>query len=94
MNVELFEAHSGVAALQHTQRAPVDLITLDIEMGGLSGYHVLRQLRSCSSTRGAKVIMVSGRPNEQERFRAQEEGAHSTRSICCPRLIGLTCSAC
>lgn len=75
MNVEVFEATSGIVALQKAHQIAIDLVTLDIEMSDFDGYRVLRQLRARERTRATKVIMISGRPNESERFRAEQEGA-------------------
>jgi two-component system cell cycle response regulator len=75
MNVELIEATSGIGALQQALSNHIDLVTLDIEMKDFDGYRVLRQLRAGKRTRGTPVIMVSGRPSDEERFRAQAEGA-------------------
>lgn len=75
MNVEFVEATSGIVALQLAHTSEVDLVTLDIEMKDFDGYRVLRQLRAGKKTRGTPVIMISGRPSEEERFHAQAEGA-------------------
>lgn len=75
MNVDVFEARSGIGALKEAHANAVDVITLDIEMKDMDGYRVLRQLRAGERTRSTPVIMISGRGSEQERFRAEEEGA-------------------
>jgi DNA-binding response OmpR family regulator len=41
----------------------------------LNGYEVLRQLRSAESTRGIKVILVSSKSQESDRFWGLKQGA-------------------
>src|SRR5574342_758528 len=52
-----FTAGTGEAALDALKRSPVDVILLDVQLPGISGLHVLRQVRERHPDIG--VIMVS-----------------------------------
>jgi two-component system, chemotaxis family, protein-glutamate methylesterase/glutaminase len=54
------EACDGAAALEVCARVRPDVLTLDLQMPGLSGIDVLRRLRS----RGPGVVVVSAHTNE------------------------------
>jgi two-component system, cell cycle response regulator len=75
MNVLIEEASSGLMAIKKAAQLGPSLVTLDIELGDFGGYRVLEHLRAQEATRGLPVIMISGSPNEEERFRALEDGA-------------------
>ncbi|MCP4712907.1 MAG: response regulator, partial [Planctomycetes bacterium] len=52
-------APSGSMGLDITQRYPPDLILLDIDMEGINGYEVCRQLKNDPQTQDIPVIFVS-----------------------------------
>ena len=51
------------------------LIVLDIIMPKMNGYQVLRHLKSAPETRGIKVILVSSKNQESDRFWGLKQGA-------------------
>jgi len=65
---------SGEQALDQAEAAPPDLMLLDIEMPGLSGYDTLLQIKS-QCQRPPQVIMVSGKSKSVEQAKAFECGA-------------------
>jgi two-component system, cell cycle response regulator len=69
------EAEHGVQALASAARRVPDLVTVDIEMPNINGYALCRMLSSNSATVGVPIVMISGKPDEQERLRALEAGA-------------------
>lgn len=54
---EVFIAESGEDAIQFLSRNKVDLVTLDLNMPGLSGFEVLREIKALQP--GIEVIIVT-----------------------------------
>jgi DNA-binding response OmpR family regulator len=67
-------ATSGAEALERIQALDIDLVLLDVNMPGMSGYEVCRRIRDDERTRLLPVVMVTAAP-EEERVRALEAGA-------------------
>ena len=67
-------ASSGGDALEVIARVDVDVVLLDVNMPGMSGYEVCRRIREDPSTRLLPVVMVTAAP-EEERVLALEAGA-------------------
>ncbi|HOE96705.1 MAG TPA: response regulator [Candidatus Sumerlaeota bacterium] len=57
---EVETANSGQEALPLAQENPPDLILLDVMMPGMSGFDVLRELKSHDATSTIPVIMLTG----------------------------------
>lgn len=66
----LLLARDGVAALAQAEKKNPDLILLDVQMPGLTGWEVLRELRRGQRNRTTPVIMLTGCAGEE----AQDEG--------------------
>ena len=69
------DANSGAQALNQVTAQPPDLILLDVEMRGLSGYDVCRRLKGNPDTRGIRIIMLTGYESADVRARAIAAGA-------------------
>jgi putative two-component system response regulator len=69
------EAENGEAALDVTRRDHPDLVLLDVEMAGMSGFDVVRRLKEDRRTQAIPVIMVTGLGDRTSRLRALENGA-------------------
>jgi two-component system OmpR family response regulator len=65
-------AGTGTAALQALSQAPVDLVVLDVMLPELSGFEVLRRIRTASRV---PVIMLTARGEEVDRVVGLEMGA-------------------
>ena len=65
---------SGPQALQAASAAPPDLVLLDINMPGMTGYEVCRQLKQHPATRDVPVIFMSARDEVLDKIRAFEVG--------------------
>ena len=52
-------ASDGVAALRAIERNPPSLVILDVNMPGLDGWGVLKELSRCGATRNIPVIVVT-----------------------------------
>jgi putative two-component system response regulator len=69
------EAESGEAALRLVRASPPDLVLLDVEMEGVSGFEVVARLKADPVTTAIPVIMVTGLTDRASRLRALENGA-------------------
>lgn len=69
---EVIDAPDGSAALYRFAAADPDLVLLDINMPGLDGWSVLRQIRSMSDV---PVIMLTVRDDARDKVRGLTEGA-------------------
>ena len=72
---ETVEAESGESALESLKAELPDLILLDVEMIGISGFEVVKRLKSDSRTRMIPVIMVTGLGDQGSRLKALANGA-------------------
>jgi putative two-component system response regulator len=68
-------ADSGTAALGCAAHDPPDLVVLDIEMPVMSGFEVMRQLRTVSATADTPVIFLTGLDDESSEARGIALGA-------------------
>ena len=64
--------HDGVSAVSHFQHKPSDLVLLDLNLPGMDGLDVSRQLRRHSDV---PIIMVTARVEETDRLVGLEIGA-------------------
>jgi DNA-binding response OmpR family regulator len=62
---EIREASDGPAALTMVREEPPDLVFLDLNIPGMSGAEVLRELKSDPSTKGVRVIIVTATGEEE-----------------------------
>lgn len=69
-------AHNGEEALALLEKQTPDLIMLDIVMPGLSGFDVLKKIRSNPALAGTLVLMFSNLGQEVEIEQAKSEGAN------------------
>jgi CheY-like chemotaxis protein len=69
------EARDGVQALDEVDRHAPDIVVLDLNLPGLDGYSVLRQLRSRPATSGIAVVVLTAKGDEDNEARVFELGA-------------------
>ncbi len=81
---DVYEVPTGEDALAFVRReAPYEevprpgLIYLDIDMPGISGLEVLRQLKSDEETRDIPVVMMTALDDDKEKSEAANHGANS-----------------
>ena len=72
---EVTTAVDGEDALEKVAANRPPLIVLDIILPKMNGYQVLRQLKSTPETRDIKVILVSSKSQESDRFWGLKQGA-------------------
>ncbi len=67
-------AINGALALKAAQKAAPDLILLDVQMPGLDGYEVCRQLKRDAQTRDIPVIFISALDDVLDKVEAFQAG--------------------
>jgi len=72
---EIRSVLSGEAALTFVEHTPPDLILLDIEMPGISGYDVCKSIRKSKGQDELGVIFLSAFSEEEQRIECYESGA-------------------
>lgn len=68
-------AHDGPTALALAREHDPDLVLLDINMPGMSGYEVCARLKSDEQTQFTSVVMVTALEADDDKIRAIEAGA-------------------
>ncbi len=69
------QAYSGPDALEAAQKHRPDLVLLDVNMPGMDGFEVTRQLRAHPETRLIPIVMVTALGDLEHRVRGLESGA-------------------
>ena len=72
---EVIFATSGAAGIAMAIKTKPDLILLDVEMPGMNGYEVCRQLKADASTRSSNIIIVTSHSSVEHEVAALEAGA-------------------
>jgi len=72
---EVIEAADGAEALAQVDRHAPDVIVLDLNLPGLDGYSVLKQLRSRPATRNIPIVVLTAKGDEDNEVRVFELGA-------------------
>lgn len=67
-------AHDGYAALDQARAQRIDAVVLDLEMPGMSGVEVARQLRLQPDMATVPVIAVTGHSGAKHRDAARDAG--------------------
>ncbi|HMV37353.1 MAG TPA: response regulator, partial [Turneriella sp.] len=73
-HIKLLTAKSGDQALELAHRTPVDLVLLDIHLPAISGYEVLRRLKSQPLTASVPVVAVSAAATRDDIERGRSAG--------------------
>ena len=68
-------AADGEEALAKAIQLKPDLILLDVVLPKKNGFQVCRQLKTGADTKGIKVIMVTSKTQESDRFWGLKQGA-------------------
>jgi diguanylate cyclase (GGDEF)-like protein len=75
VGLDMVEAEDGVKALACYQALQPDLVLLDVEMPGMDGFDVCREIRKLDSHPGVPIIMVTGGDELEAVTHAYEVGA-------------------
>lgn len=68
-------ATDGEAALESVRRQKPDLVLLDIILPNMNGYQVCRQLKTTPETKDIKVILISSKSQQTDKFWGKKQGA-------------------
>lgn len=81
---EIFEISNGEEALNFVRRLPPythaprpGLIYLDIDMPGIKGLEVLKELKQDPATRDIPIVMMTALDDDREKLEAAQAGANS-----------------
>lgn len=72
---EVRTATDGAGALEAVERAPPDVLLLDVMMPNGNGYEVCRMLRASGLYNGVRIIMLTARGQESDQRRGLAVGA-------------------
>lgn len=72
---KLVAASNGEEALEKVTKVHPDLILLDVILPKKNGFQVIRQLRTTPETEDVKVILVSSKTLDADRFWGLKQGA-------------------
>lgn len=72
---QLIHAKNGDEGLRQAQKYNPDIILLDVEMPGKSGYQVCTELKSNEQTKDIPVMFLSGKSELPERVKGYNAGA-------------------
>jgi len=67
---------SGQDALDFMAESTVDLVLLDYEMPGMTGYEVLIGIRTSQNTKNVPVVFLTGQTNERMKQEMLARGAN------------------
>jgi putative two-component system response regulator len=74
-NYVIKAAINGMIALKIAEKAPPQLILLDIQMPGMDGFEVMDRLQAGETTQKIPVIFLTGESDKEIRQRALDMGA-------------------
>jgi CheY-like chemotaxis protein len=72
---QVTSAASGLEAVQHLERQRFDLVILDVEMPGLSGFDVLAMAQRRTLCPGTPIMMLTASDHTDDIVRARDLGA-------------------
>jgi len=72
---DLLTATDGESALELVTDSLPDVMVLDIELPKINGFQICRQIKASRSTRGIRIILLSARNRESDRFWGLKQGA-------------------
>ncbi len=72
---DLITATNGEDALRKAASEHPDLIVLDVIMPKLNGFKVCRQIKNSVKLKDIKIILLSGKNQESDKFWGKKQGA-------------------
>lgn len=74
-NYEVFRAFNGLDGIKAAKECPPDVILLDIQLPGMDGYQIARELRKRNDLNTIPIIAVTSHAMVGDRERAMASGA-------------------
>ena len=71
----IITANSGDEAIEKISSKHPDIVILDVVMPGINGFQVCRQIKQSEETKDVKVVMVTGKDQDSDKFWAKKQGA-------------------
>lgn len=68
-------AADGNEALALVERERPSLVLLDVVLPGPNGFQICRQLKSSPATQGIRIVLVTSKNQEADRFWGMKQGA-------------------
>ena len=75
MNFKILVAEDGQEAYKRAESGKPDLILLDIILPKKNGFQVCRQIKTSPDTHDIRIVMVSSKSEEADRFWGMKQGA-------------------
>lgn len=72
---ELLTAGDGDQALEQIMKARPALVLLDVVLPRKNGFQICRQIKSSPETSGIKVVLVTSKSQETDRYWGMKQGA-------------------
>jgi twitching motility two-component system response regulator PilH len=72
---DVVTAKDGEEALKMVSKEPVNLIVLDVIMPKMNGFQVCRQIKSSDQYKGIKVILLTSKSQDSDKFWGKKQGA-------------------
>jgi twitching motility two-component system response regulator PilH len=72
---QVITASDGEEALMRARQEMPDLIVLDIILPKLNGFQVCRQLKTDPATEGLKILLLSSKNQDSDKFWGEKQGA-------------------
>jgi twitching motility two-component system response regulator PilH len=72
---EILTATDGEEALRQAFAHRPDVVVLDILLPKRNGYQVARELKQTAATKGVRIVMLSSKSQESDRFWGLKQGA-------------------
>ncbi len=77
---DLVTAADGEEALKKAETEKPDLVVLDVIMPKLNGFNVCRQIKSSAKLNNIKVILLTSKNQESDKFWGEKQGADAYMS--------------
>ena len=75
LGYEVITAIDGEEALEKAVRENPSLIVLDVILPKKNGFQVCRQLKTSAATRNIKILMITSKSQDSDRFWGLKQGA-------------------
>ena len=88
---EVVTAKDGEEAIEKVTSEPPDCVVLDILLPKKNGFQVCRELKTNPATKDVRIILLSSKNQETDRFWGQRQGADAyvTKPIQAPELTAI-----